>query len=117
MTEFTTEEILAMAGILNNMECRTRGMMTWVDELAQVVELTADEKEICKLRQQQVGGRSFYAWEPGHTFAREFNNRQQQSLRQWVENPPEGAPAWNRQQLPLYNSLLEKLGGDALEHE
>ena len=113
--EFAVTELVSMVGILNAVPWTNRGMAKLVDGLAAVVELTAEERETCKYQQQEVRGQLFYQYETDHAFTRSLTEAQKKSLLHFVENPPEEARQWNRNRKAEYESIIGKLGGEALD--
>ena len=112
--EFAVTELVSILGILNAAPWPNRGMAKLVDGLAAVIELTAEEKELCKWQDVEARGQRYYQYERTHAFKRSLTKAQMDSLLHFVENPPDGAPQWNRNRKEEYESIVTKLGGELL---
>ncbi len=114
-TEFTVMEVVLILRILDSYPTRNRGQFIAIDGLASALELTDAEREACAWTETPIndGAGIHRTWIPGFTVTRELTKQQAKQTRAYVENPPEAAP-WARSQKQMYNSIVTKLGGEAI---
>ena len=111
---FLSQEILRIVSILNAIPTQNRGQLVAIDQLAREMDFTDGEKIACAYTvSEPIPGQFQFTVQLGVECPRALTQAQCKRLLAYVQQPPPEY-AWKRYDLPTYNALCEKLGGDAI---
>jgi len=111
---FTAVEMVKLMAIVNHWPCHNGGEVRMIQRLGPIVDLTDADKQAIEWREFERGGRVMYQCNSLATVTRAVGEQERRVLLAMVQSPPEEA-AWVRGDFGLLNSLLAKLGGEAIE--